>query len=128
MKAIVLTLVIGLVSYLLAVRIHIDWLFLRRSRLKALGTVVGHRQIKNDAGLLSLPIIRFDTDDGRTVEFTNSWSPWRREPSVGSSVAVEYPVGFPQKARITGSYSPLLAYGLAVVVLAMLAVFVVTPG
>src|SRR5579862_8535281 len=128
MKAIALTLAFGLVLYLLAVRIHNDWLFLSRSRLKRLGTVIGHRQIKNEAGLLSLPIIRFNADDGRTIEFTNSWGLRRDRPSVGSSVAVEYPVGFPQKARITGSYSPRLAYGLAVVVLAMLVVFAVAPG
>jgi hypothetical protein len=100
MKAIVLTLVIGLVLYLLAVRIYNDWLFLRRSRLNALG---------------------------RTIEFTNSWAPWLHELSAGSLVAVEYPSGFPQKARIPGSYSFLLAYGLSFVILAMLVVFVVTP-
>jgi hypothetical protein len=72
MKAIVLAAVFGLILYLLAVRIYNDWLFLRRSRLSAPGTVIGHRQINNDGGRLSLPIVRFDTDDGRTIEFTNS--------------------------------------------------------
>jgi hypothetical protein len=128
MKAIALTLVIGLVLYLLAVRIYHDWLFLRRARLNAPGTVIGHRQIRNDGSLLSLPIIRFDTGDGRTIEFTNRWSLGRHGLSVGSPVAVEYPSGFPQKARVPGSYSPLLAYGLALVVLVILVVFAITPG
>jgi hypothetical protein len=127
MKAIVLSLVIGLVLYLLAVRIYNDWLFLRRPRLNALGTVIGHRQINGEGGQSFLLIIRFDSDDGQTIEFTNSWAQWLRLP-VGSVVAVEYPAGFPQKARILGSYSPLLAYGLAFVVLALLSVFAVTPG
>jgi hypothetical protein len=46
---------------------------------------------------------------------------------VGSPVAVEYPHGLPQKARIPGSYSPLLAYGLFAVVLAVLIAFIVVP-
>jgi hypothetical protein len=127
MKAIVLTLVIGLVLYLLAVRIYNDWLFLRRPRLTALGTVIGHRRISSEGGQSFFLIIRFDSDDGRTIEFTNSWAFWLQLP-VGSLVAVEYPAGFPQKARIPKSYSPLLTYGLAVVVLALLSVFAVTPG
>ena len=70
------------------------------------------------------PIIRFESDDGRTIEFTNAWG-WRsHELAVGSLIAVEYPRGLPHKARIVGSYSPLLAYGLSVVVLAMLVVFI----
>jgi len=127
MKAIVLTLVLGLVLYLLAIRMYNDWLFLSRPRLNALGTVIGYRQTDGEGGQSFLLIIRFDSDDGRTIEFTNSWALWLRLP-VGSLVGVEYPVGFPQKARILGSYSPLLAYGLAFVILALLTVFAVTPG
>jgi hypothetical protein len=47
---------------------------------------------------------------------------------VGSIVAVEYPAGLPHKARIVGSYSPLLAYGLIAVVLAALSVFIAFPN
>jgi hypothetical protein len=42
-------------------------------------------------------------------------------------IDAEYPSGFPQKARIPGSYSPPLAYGLSAVVLAMLAAFIAAP-
>jgi Protein of unknown function (DUF3592) len=127
MNAIVPSLVIGLVLYWLAVRICNDWLFLRRPRLNALGTVIGHRRINDEGGRLSLPIIRFESDDGQTIEFTNAWGSRSHERAVGSPVAVEYPLGLPQKARIPGSYSPLLAYGLFVVVLAALVVFIAAP-
>jgi hypothetical protein len=125
MNTIVPSLVIALVSYWLAVRLYNDWLFLRRPRLNALGTIIGHRRINGEGGQLSLPIIRFESDDGRTIEFTNAWGSWWHELPVGSLVAVEYPSGFPHKARIPESYSPLLAYGLFVVVFAVLIVFVV---
>jgi hypothetical protein len=127
MNAVVPSLVIALVLSWLAVRLYNDWLFLRRPRLNALGTIIGHRRINGDGGQLSLPIIRFESDDGRTIEFTNAWGPWLHELPVGSLVAVEYPRGLPQKARIPESYSPLLAYGLFVVVLAVLIAFVVAP-
>jgi hypothetical protein len=122
MNAVVPSLVIALVLYWLAVRIYNDWLFLRWPRLNALGTIIGHCRISDDGGQLSLPIIRFESDDGLTVEFTNAWG-WRsHELAVGSLIAVEYPRGLPLKARILGSYSPFLAYGLFVAVLAALIV------
>jgi hypothetical protein len=117
-------LIIVLVLYWLVFRIYQDSLFLRRPRLNALGTVIGYRRIKQDGGQLSLPIIRFESDDSRTIEFTNSWGSFFHELDVGSVVAVEYPAGLPDKARIVGSYSPLLAYGLIAVALAALAVFI----
>jgi hypothetical protein len=128
MNVIVPSLVIALVLYWLAVRLYNDWVFLRYPRLNALGTVIGHRRIKDDGGQLSLPIIRFESDVGRTVEFTNAWGSRAHELAVGSPVAVEYPLGLPHKARIPGSYSPFLAYGLFVVVLAALVVVLVAPG
>jgi hypothetical protein len=120
MNAIFPSLVIALVSSWFAVRIYNDWLFLRRPRRHALGTIIGHRRINGEGGQLSLPIIRFESEDGRTIEFTNAWGSWWHELPVGSLVAVEYPLGLPHKARIPGSYSPLLAYGLFVVVVVAL--------
>src|SRR5258708_10872914 len=127
MNIIVPSLVIEMVLYWLAVRIYNEWLFLRWSGLNALGTMIGHRRISDDGGQLSLPIIRFESDDGRTVEFTNAWGRRSHELAVGSLIAVEYPRGLPHKARILGSYSPFLAYGLFVAVLAALVVFIVAP-
>ena len=118
------SLVIALVLCWLAVRLYNDWLFLSRPRLNALGTIIGYRRINDDGGQLSRPIIRFECDDDRTIEFTNAWG-WRsHELAVGSLIAVEYPRGLPHKARILGSYSPSRAYAVFVVVLAVLVAFV----
>jgi hypothetical protein len=127
MNAVIPSLIIALVLYCLAVRIYNDWLFLRRPGRNARGTIIGHRRLNDDGRQRSLAIIRFESDDGRTIEFTNSWGS-RHELAVGSMIDVEYPSGFPQKARIPGSYSPLLAYGLSAVVLAMLAAFIAAPA
>jgi hypothetical protein len=124
MNTTVPSLVIVLVLGWLAVRLYNDWLFLRRPRRNALGTIIDYRRISDEGGQLSRPIIRFEADDGQTIEFTNAWG-WRsHELAVGSLIAVEYPDGLPHKARIVGSYSPRLAYGLVVVVLALLVIFI----
>jgi hypothetical protein len=128
MKSFFPWLIVVLVLYWLVFRIYQDSLFLRRPRLNALGTVIGYRRIKQEGGQLSLPIIRFESDDSRSIEFTNSWGSFFHELEVGSIVAVEYPAGLPDKARIVGSYSPLLAYGLIAVVLTALAVFIAFPN
>ena len=66
-------LIIVLVLYWLVFRIYQDSLFLRRPRVHAPGTVIGYRRIRQEGGQLSLPIIRFESDDSRSIEFTNSW-------------------------------------------------------
>jgi hypothetical protein len=111
MSIVVLCLGIGLVSYRLALHLYRDWPFLKRPRLSVLGTIAGHRQIGGEAGQVTLLVIRFESDDGQTVEVTEPYGPWAHELAVGSMIGIEYPAGFPQKARILGSYSPLQAYG-----------------
>ena len=124
MNTTVPSLVIVLVLCGLAFPLYNDWLFLRRPRRNALGTIIDYRRISDEGGQLSRPIIRFEGDDGQTIEFTNAWG-WRSHVlAVGSLIAVEYPGGLPHKARIVGSYSPLRAYGLSVVVLALLIAFI----
>jgi hypothetical protein len=124
MNTTVPSLVIVLVLGGLAFRLYSDWLFLRRPRRNALGSIIDYRRISDEGGQLSRPIIRFESDDGQTVEFTNAWG-WRsHELAVGSLIAVEYPGGRPDKARIVGSYSPWRAYGLSVAVLALLIAFI----
>jgi hypothetical protein len=95
--------------------------------MSALGTVVGHRQTSGEGGQTTLLIIRFEADDGRTIDFTGSLGPWSYEIVEGTIVGVEYPAGFPQKARLLGSRPSFLDYGLCLVVLAVLIAFIVNP-
>jgi hypothetical protein len=124
MNTTVPSLAIVLVLCWLAFRLYNDWPFLRRPRQNALGTIIDYRRVSDEGGQLSRPIISFETDDGQTVEFTNARGWQSNELAVGSLIAVEYPSGLPDKARIVGSYSPRLAYGLFVVVLAVLVAFI----
>jgi hypothetical protein len=81
----------GLVLCWLAARLYYEWPFLRRPRLSAVGTVVDHRDISGEGGNSTLLIIRFEADDGQTVEITGSVGPWSHEIAKGSTIGVEYP-------------------------------------
>jgi hypothetical protein len=121
------SLLVGLVLCWLAVRLYYDWLFLTRPRISALGTVVDHRAISGEGGQTPLLIIRFEADDGQTVDVRASLGPWSHQIDVGSTIGVEYPAGYPKKARILGSRSSLLDYGVFLVVLAILVTFMINP-
>jgi hypothetical protein len=96
-------------------RAYRDWWFLVRPRQRALGTVVGHRRISGEGGEMISPVIRFEADDGRIIDVTDSFNVW--PTSEGSTIGIEYPSGHPQKARTIGSRPSLLDYGLCLVVL-----------
>jgi hypothetical protein len=117
----------GLTLCWLAVRLYHDGLFLMRPRMRALGTVVDHRLISGEGGQTPLLMVRFETDDGQTVDVRVSLGPWSHQIDVGSTIGVEYPAGYPKKARVLGSGSSLLDYGVCFVVLAILAAFALNP-
>lgn len=93
---------IGLGLCWLAARLYYQWPFLRRPRLSAVGTVVGYRDISGEGGSSTLLIIRFEADDGQIIEIDGSLGPWSHEIAKGSTIGVEYPVGFPKRARNAG--------------------------
>lgn len=121
------SLLIGLVLCWLTARVYYDWLFLRRPLVRTLGTVVGHRSIAGEGGQTPLLIVRFEADDGRTVDIDASLGPWSHEIVEGSIVGIEYPTGFPKKARMLGSRPFFLDYALCFVALAILIAFIVSP-
>jgi hypothetical protein len=103
--------------------------FLRRTRMSALGTVIGYRTIEGEGGNSTLLIIRFEADDGQTIEITGSMGPWSHQITQGSTIGVEYPAGFPKRARLLGSRSSVLDfsdYVLCFLALAMLVAFVIS--
>jgi hypothetical protein len=103
-----------------------DWWFLARLRRHALGTVIGHRRISGEGGEMMAPIIRFEDDHGRTIDITGSFN--ARPIDKGSTVGIEYPAGFPQKARMMGSHASFLEYSLGLVVLALSIALMVNPN
>jgi hypothetical protein len=103
------------------------------SELKAVGVVVGHTSRRSYAGSggVVFPSVRFQTADGRTVEFQNKLGT-NAAPRVGDEVTVFYDPGRPEDAKIamgdTFKFNGklLLVVGaifLAVVALMFLSVF-----
>jgi len=117
------------VLFWLAARLYYEWPFWRRPLRSAVGTVVGYREISGEGGSSTLLIIRFEADDGQTIEINGSLGPWTHQIAKGSSVGVEYPAGFPKRARMLGSRSSRLDvsdYVLAFLALAMLVSFAIS--
>ena len=119
---------IGLVLCWLAVRVYFDWLFLTRPRVGTLGKVVGHGSISGEGGQTPLLIIRFEADDGQTVDVSASLGPWSHQIGVGSTIGVEYPAGYPKKARMLGSRPAYLDYTVGFAALVVLVAFAVRPN
>lgn len=95
---------------------------------RAVGVVTAHtsrrsRGMDNYGGMLFFPSVRFQTSDGRTVEFHNKIGS-NAPPKVGDEVTVIYDPERPEEARVALGYmwrvdpKALLAVG-AVFVAAM---------
>ena len=103
------------------------------SELKAVGVVIGHTSRRSYAGSggVTFPSVRFQTADGRTVEFQNKLGT-NAPPRVGDEVTVFYDPWRPEDAKIamgdTFNFNGKLllvvvAIFLAVVALMFLSVF-----
>ena len=103
------------------------------SELKAVGVVIGHtsRRSYDGSGGVVFPSVRFQTADGRTVEFQNKLGT-NAPPRVGSEVTVFYDPARPEDAKVAlgDTFKPnlklLLIVGaifLGAVALMFLAVF-----
>ena len=106
-----------------------------QSQLTAVGVVTGHTSRRSYAsdhpGMLLFPSVRFQTADGRTIEFQNGVGS-NAPPKVGEEVTVYYDPERPEEAKLSlgSTFRPnlkLLAvvFGvfLGVVVLMFLSVF-----
>ena len=71
------------------------------SELKAVGVVIGHtsrRSYDRSSGVI-FPSVRFQTADGRTVEFQNKLGT-NAPPRVGDEVTVFYDPARPEDAKV----------------------------
>jgi hypothetical protein len=67
---------------------------------KTTGTVLRHELEPGRKGYASLPVVRFQTANGQTVEFTNPQSGSFGAPSTGTEVTVLYDKAKPKEAVI----------------------------
>lgn len=75
------------------------------SEARATGAVIGHSHkrhygVDNSGGVLAYPVVRFQTEDGRTIEFESGLGS-NMPPKVGEEVEVFYDPARPEEARIT---------------------------
>ena len=75
-----------------------------QSQLTAVGVVTGHTSRRSYAsdhpGMLLFPSVRFQTADGRTVEFQNGVGS-NASPKVGEEVTVYYDPERPEEAKLS---------------------------
>ncbi|CAN5602679.1 MAG: DUF3592 domain-containing protein [Actinomycetota bacterium] len=71
---------------------------------RAMGTVTGHKHRRrpgmDGSSVLVHPVVKFEAEDGRTIEFESKLGS-NIPPKVGESVEVFYDPSRPEEARIT---------------------------
>jgi hypothetical protein len=91
--------------------------------LQARGIVIAHHSRRYYQDVLIHPVARFDTQDGRTVEFESATGS-NVPPKVGEEVTVLYDPLRPEEAKLTLG-STLRFRSQALMVAGVLAIFVV---
>lgn len=86
---------------------------LERDGIQAEGTVIGLVESRDEDGTSYAPLIRFQTQGGREIEFKSSYSSNPPQYKVGQKVTVLYPPDRPGEAQIKGAGNLLaLIFGL----------------
>jgi hypothetical protein len=99
MTVLFLAIGIALVTVALAALLREDWVHLLRPRIRVEGEVVGHRSMIEDEYSYAA-VMAFTAADGRRHEVVDSHYRPVRKPEAGARVALSYPEGRPDKARV----------------------------
>ena len=91
--------------------------------LQARGIVIDHHSRRHSHDFLIHPVVKFDTQDGRTMEFESATGS-NVPPRVGEEVTVLYDPLRPEEAKLTLG-STLRFHSQALMVAGVLAIFVV---
>lgn len=96
-----------------------DLSHLSRRRIRVEGEVVGHRSMIEDEYSYAA-VMAFTAADGRRHEVVDSHYWPVRKPEVGTRVALAYPEGRPDKARVGRPAWRVYAYAVLLCMLAIL--------
>ncbi len=91
---------IAFAASVLAYLLYQDWLFFRGLRGRTAGVVYDHQRSTEDGSEYFSLKVRFETGDGKTIEFTDTFGQSVRKPAVGMKLAVVYPRSAPELARV----------------------------
>lgn len=98
-----------------------DWRFYADVRRLAVGTVFNHyRQLGDDGGPSYQAMVRFVTEDGRSIEIYDQMLHSVPQPELGATVEVIYPVGRPETGRVRRPWLRLCIYGALTALLVIL--------
>jgi hypothetical protein len=101
---------IGLCLLVVSVLLFLNTRRFINSSARATGTVVSHNTSRSSDGDISYyPVISFQTQDGRTIEFQSGAGSSSRSPAVGQTVELLYDPRNPQSAEINSFGSLWLA-------------------
>jgi len=102
MRGPIYILLFGLIFYGIGFGLGYKQYSLERQGLQVQGKVVSFVQKCNDDGCSYAPIVRFQTQDGRSVSYESYFSSSPPAYDVGESVQVFYSPENPEKAAIKG--------------------------
>jgi len=102
MRGPIYILLFGLIFYGIGFGLGYKQYSLERQGLQVQGEVVSFVQKCNDDGCSYAPIVRFQTQDGRSVSYESYFSSSPPAYDVGESVQVFYSPENPEKAAIKG--------------------------
>jgi hypothetical protein len=98
---------LGVLLLLWAAYLYLDTRAWLRRSVEAKGSVVEMVRLRDrETGEVSFaPLVRFQTADGKTVEFQSTWRSNPPAYSAGQSVTVLYDPGEPNSAAVAGLFS-----------------------
>ena len=110
---IILWLAIASVNIVLAVLVAEDWQHLLRPKRHVVATVIGFRSELDDGTRSFTPRLSFTDETGKAVEVVDKVYSTVRTPPEGRHVALVYPAGRPDMARVPRPWLRVLIYGVA---------------
>jgi hypothetical protein len=97
-----------------------DLKLLRRRRAHTEGTVTGHRRSLDDGSEYYVAQVRFTTEDGRSIDFDDTFGRSTPTPPAGARVRVLYATEDPSQARVVRWGLRPLIYCIVLAMLALL--------
>ena len=116
----VLWLSIALTAFVLAVLIRDDWHHFSHPRRQVQASVVRHHRWIDDGLETFAPVLQFKDETGAIIDVVDVVYRHESAAPIGSTRLIDYPVGYPHKARVRRPILRAIAYLALMSLLAVL--------